>query len=194
MQSKNHYDILGVSKTASQDEIKKAFRKLSFLHHPDVNQDSDGEAFKHIANAHSVLSNPIERSRYDRQLSEQSFWRPRPPGQGGDWYEDRRSSWGSRGPRGPPPPKPAMHVVMETLQNPRYFMFSLIGFGMVYGTAAFLAGPPKDAQYHESRLVEAWKNPVSGQWEQPAPWDPVYRKLKPELELMPREQVRRRHV
>mmetsp|Transcript_24874 Transcript_24874/g.37219 ORF Transcript_24874/g.37219 Transcript_24874/m.37219 type:complete len:119 (+) Transcript_24874:153-509(+) len=44
----------------------------------------------------------------------------------------------------------------------------------------------------EIKLVQAWKNPKSGVWETPAPWDPLYRRLKPELKMMPRDQVQRR--
>jgi hypothetical protein len=42
------------------------------------------------------------------------------------------------------------------------------------------------------QMVEAWRNPITEQWEQAAPWDPTYRRLKPTLELVPREMVRSR--
>lgn len=52
--SKNYYDILGVKKSASADEIKKAFRKLAQKHHPDAGGDE--ETFKEINEAYEVLS------------------------------------------------------------------------------------------------------------------------------------------
>ena len=63
----DYYEILGVSKTASQEEIKQAFRKLARQYHPDVNKDADAEdKFKEINEAYSVVSDPEKRSRYDR--------------------------------------------------------------------------------------------------------------------------------
>lgn len=195
MSFKNHYEVLGVTNKATQDEIKAAFRKLSFQHHPDVNEHADGEIFKAISNSHSVLSNPVQRRRYDQQLLDQSFWRNGhpPTGQGGEWYGDNFHNRTAR--RRGASQKQAMHVVMETLQNPRYFLYSIVGFGSAF-VLSFLLGaiPSPERQYHESPKVEAWKNPTTGLWEQPAPWDPLYRQLKPELELVPREKVRRRHM
>lgn len=62
--TKNYYDILGVAKGASQDEIKKAFRKLAHKHHPDKAGGSD-DKFKEINEAYSVLSNSKKRAEYD---------------------------------------------------------------------------------------------------------------------------------
>jgi molecular chaperone DnaJ len=61
--SKNYYDILGVSKTASQDEIKKAYRKKAIEHHPD--KGGDENLFKEAAEAYEVLSDPEKRKNYD---------------------------------------------------------------------------------------------------------------------------------
>jgi curved DNA-binding protein len=68
MASKNFYDVLGVSKTASDKDIKQAFRKLARKHHPDVNPgDKSAEArFKDINTAHEVLSDPKKRKAYDK--------------------------------------------------------------------------------------------------------------------------------
>ena len=65
---KDYYGILGVSKTASADEIKKAYRKLSKQFHPDVNPEG-AERFKEIAEAYDTLSSPDKKQRYDNPMS-----------------------------------------------------------------------------------------------------------------------------
>ena len=61
----NYYDILGVSKGASEEEIKKAFRKLAHQHHPDK-QGGDHDKFKKINEAYQVLSDKQKRAQYDQ--------------------------------------------------------------------------------------------------------------------------------
>lgn len=64
---RDYYDVLGVARSASEVEIKRAFRNLARKYHPDVNKDSDAEArFKEISEAYEVLSDPQKRSMYDR--------------------------------------------------------------------------------------------------------------------------------
>lgn len=61
------YDVLGVSKDASQDEIKKAYRRLSKKYHPDLNDASDAETkFKEVAAAYETLSDESKRAQYDQ--------------------------------------------------------------------------------------------------------------------------------
>ena len=64
MSDKNYYDILGIKKNASVDEIKKAFRRQAVKHHPD--QGGDEAKFKEVNEAYEVLSNPEKRQRYDQ--------------------------------------------------------------------------------------------------------------------------------
>jgi curved DNA-binding protein len=66
MDFKDYYSTLGVAKTASQKEIKAAYRKLARKHHPDVNQDKSSEGrFKEINEAYEVLGDPDKRKKYD---------------------------------------------------------------------------------------------------------------------------------
>jgi len=60
----SHYETLGISNTATADEIKKAYRKLVMVHHPDKGGDAD--TFKNIGQAYEVLSDPERRGRYDQ--------------------------------------------------------------------------------------------------------------------------------
>lgn len=64
---RDYYDILGVSRTATKDGLKKAYRKMALEHHPDRNKSPDAEKkFKEINEAYEVLSNPKKRQAYDQ--------------------------------------------------------------------------------------------------------------------------------
>lgn len=77
MADKNYYDVLGVSKTATQDEIKAAYRKLAKQYHPDFhpNDAAAAEKFKEVNEANAVLSDENKRKQYDYELEH--------PGMGG---------------------------------------------------------------------------------------------------------------
>ncbi len=99
MEYKDYYKILGVERSATQDEIKKAYRKLAMKYHPDKNPGDKKaeEKFKDINEAHEVLSDPKKRSRFDQLGESYSKWQ-----QGGrqgnfnweDWFSNNAA--GSR--------------------------------------------------------------------------------------------------
>mgnify|MGYP001812287662 FL=1 len=70
MAKRDYYEVLGVSRTAAADEIKKAYRRLAMKHHPDRNKDdASAEAkFKEAKEAYDVLSNADKRATYDLSL------------------------------------------------------------------------------------------------------------------------------
>src|SRR5690606_5332292 len=109
MDFKDYYTVLGVDKQASQDEIKKAYRKLALKYHPDKNPGDKAaeEKFKEVAEAHEVLGDPEKRKKYDqlganwRQYENADFGsggRPASFGRGrgyGDLYGDAEGIFGS---------------------------------------------------------------------------------------------------
>ncbi len=74
--SRDYYDILGVSKGASEDDVKSAYRKLAMQYHPDRNKSPDAEEkFKEMSEAYAVLSDPEKRREYDTSGKEGVYQR-----------------------------------------------------------------------------------------------------------------------
>lgn len=102
MEYKDYYNILGVGRNASQDEIKKKYRKLAAKYHPDKNPD-DPEAekkFKELGEAYEVLKDPEKRKLYDQVGSDWKQYQRAQGGQGGfDWSQYAGQYGGGRGQR-----------------------------------------------------------------------------------------------
>jgi curved DNA-binding protein len=80
LNSKDYYRTLGLNRDASQEEVKKAYRRLALKYHPDRNRDDSGteDVFKEIGEAYAVLSDPEKRRIYDQYDVDPSRWRSRP--------------------------------------------------------------------------------------------------------------------
>ena len=97
----DYYQTLGVGRDASQDDIRKAYRKLAREFHPDVNKDPDARGrFEQVNEAYQVLSDAEKRKKYDRfgaDYQQGQDFRP-PPGYGGGGFRGGSSAGGAGGP------------------------------------------------------------------------------------------------
>lgn len=150
--------------------------------HPDVaggriQNNSNVDKFKRVNLAYSILSNPKERTRYDYEISESGVRQLRKRAAATAWAGGGGgSSFGTALPRN-----------------------LLIGgvLGLAGVTLMRMVWPRKEeddamermSKTGHKKLVEAWKNPDTGRWETPRPWDPVYQTLQPKLQLVSRDEV-----
>ncbi|PKN90138.1 MAG: molecular chaperone DnaJ [Chloroflexi bacterium HGW-Chloroflexi-4] len=101
MEYKDYYKVLGVERDASQDAIKKTYRKLAMKYHPDQNRGNKQaeEKFKDINEAYEVLSDPKKRERYDQLGTSYSQWQSQGGARGGfnwdDWVTNQQRGRGS---------------------------------------------------------------------------------------------------
>ncbi|KAL7549144.1 hypothetical protein ACHAWF_012413 [Thalassiosira exigua] len=150
--------------------------------HPDVagSQSSNAERFKLISEAYSILGNHKERRRYDFEMStgiqglrNRADRAGRTHGAGAG--RGGSQSFGAALPR-------------------NVLIGGMIGFTGITLLRMIWPAEKEDggawaAKTGHKKLVEAWKNPETGRWEKPSPWDPVYQKLQPTLQFVPRDEV-----
>ncbi|WP_144150492.1 DnaJ C-terminal domain-containing protein [Paraburkholderia sp. BCC1885] len=98
MKYKDYYATLGLERTATEDDIKRAYRKLARKYHPDVTKEADGEErFKEVGEAYEVLKDPEKRAAYDRMGSEwQSGQEFQPPPNWDEGFEFRGAGGSGR--------------------------------------------------------------------------------------------------
>ena len=89
MEYKDYYKVLGIERTASRDEVKKAYRKLAMQYHPDRNPNDKGaeDKFKELNEAYQVLGDEQKRAHYDQLGSAYSQWERRGAPGGFDWSQ-----------------------------------------------------------------------------------------------------------
>lgn len=184
---KTHYDTLGVSKNATRAEIKEAFRKLSLETHPDVSPQKCATKFKQISQAHDILSNDVKRRLYDEEIFDPIR------------NELRKHRGGRNASSGAAANTAHRHSASFMHNNLFQGMFArpqTIALGLGIGITTMvvlrfaLGNNNNNHDASQPALVEAWFNPNSQQWEPPAPWNPTYKRLRPELKLVPRQNVR----
>lgn len=139
MQFKDYYALLGIERTASQDDIKRAYRKLARKYHPDVSKEPGAEAkFKDVAEAYAALKDVEKRAAYDTlgqgQANDQEF-RP-PPGWDGGF------EFSGRGPTDAPD------------ADRSDFFEALFGRGRSRGAGAHAAGPSHGGDQHARIQIE----------------------------------------
>ena len=152
MEYRDYYQIMGVARTASADEIKKAYRRLARKFHPDVSKEKDAEKkFKEVQEAYEVLKDPEKRAAYDQLGSEykqgQQF---RPPPDWGSGFEFRGGPRQGRARAG----SGRTEEAFEDVEGFSDFFSSLFGErGFAGGTGGgYGGGGARGARVHHARV------------------------------------------
>jgi len=153
MEYRDYYQIMGVARTASADEIKKSYRRLARKYHPDVSKEKDAEKkFKEVQEAYEVLKDPEKRAAYDQLGSDykqgQQF---RPPPDWGSGFEFRGGPRQGRA-------RAAGAQTEETFEDAEGFsdffssLFGARGFGGGGAGAGFGGAGARAARDHHARV------------------------------------------
>ncbi|MFP4415767.1 MAG: DnaJ C-terminal domain-containing protein [Chitinivibrionales bacterium] len=99
MEYKDYYKVLGIEKSASPEDIKKAYRKLAMKYHPDKNPDNPqaSERFREITEAHEVLSDPEKKKKYDTMGSDWQRYQQTGAADWGDWFRQHGGDYRGEG-------------------------------------------------------------------------------------------------
>ena len=186
-----HYRTLGVSRDATREEIKAAFRQRSKETHPDVaGHQADADRFKRISNAARILTNVKERQAYDNRNMYSSSSSGRGGMAGSNFHPLRRHNQNATA---------SLTHVLVSMFTPRNMILGPVLVLATVSAIQYTLGMDHSTTKRSSTVdgsqdrVQAWKNPATGRYETAAPWDPVFQRLQPTLESVPRDQVHTRH-
>jgi curved DNA-binding protein len=157
MSEKSYYDILGVSKDATQEEIKTAFRKLSKKHHPDT-KGGDVQTFQEINEAYQILSDPKKREEYDRKQSpEDWFTSPEFTVDPEEFFTDFVQDFKQKSRRRKKRRKKVLHLYLDfedILETQRYEVSN----GYKYGEDSYTVEIPSGAESGYEKSVDSTYN------------------------------------
>ena len=185
---KSYYDTLGVGPNASKQEVKSMYRSLVLKYHPDTSKTkskANETKFKQISEAYAILADDKKRRQFDLELDEwKKFGR----------IKQKKSNGG--GPTASSGMAYKFHA-LEGIFKPKNMIIGLtLGFATVAACKTMLGIEDEVPTMQKnkkvdgkSKLVEAWWNNQTRQWEQPAPWSQSFRNLQPEIKMVQRNLV-----